>query len=224
MNTLLNTSYRMARVNIPPLSLAANGVTVLASSNTVAGNEYVLNGVSYLVVGSRQDIIDALNAARSMNTLCTTKVADFTDCFSSFPNFNQNVLNWDMSNAVNLTNMFKTCQQFNQDIGSWDVSNVNSFSHTFDGASAFNSNIGSWDVSSAADMENMFNNAASFNQPVEKWDVSNVTNMDSMFASASIFNQDLSDWCVTNLPTQPTAFDSLASAWTLPRPVWGTCP
>ena len=51
MNTLLNTSYRMARVNIPPLSLAANGVTVLAGSNTVAGNEYVLNGVSYLVVG-----------------------------------------------------------------------------------------------------------------------------------------------------------------------------
>jgi len=50
-----------------------------------------------------------------------------------------------------------------------------------------------------------------------------VTDMDYMFYSASAFNQDLSSWCVTNLTT-PTDFDSSATDWTLPKPVWGTCP
>jgi len=45
-----------------------------------------------------------------------------------------------------------------------------------------------------------------------------------MFYSATQFNQDLSHWCVTNIPSRPPGFDNNASSWTLPRPVWGTCP
>jgi len=45
-----------------------------------------------------------------------------------------------------------------------------------------------------------------------------------MFEDAVAFNQDLSSWCVSNIPFAPAAFDRRATAWTLPRPVWGTCP
>jgi len=54
--------------------------------------------------------------------------------------------------------------------------------------------------------------------------VSNVTYMSYMFAYAFAFNQDLSGWCVSLIPTEPTSFDIGATAWVLPRPVWGTCP
>jgi len=51
-----------------------------------------------------------------------------------------------------------------------------------------------------------------------------VTDMDYMFYSASEFNQDLYSWCVTNISLEPTDFDSSATDWVLPKPVWGTCP
>jgi len=48
--------------------------------------------------------------------------------------------------------------------------------------------------------------------------------MDRMFFVAESFNQDLSDWCVSLLPSEPSDFDDGATAWTEPRPIWGTCP
>jgi len=45
-----------------------------------------------------------------------------------------------------------------------------------------------------------------------------------MFLNATSFNQDLSGWCVSLIPSEPTLFDDGASAWILPKPVWGTCP
>ena len=48
--------------------------------------------------------------------------------------------------------------------------------------------------------------------------------MTEMFYVATSFNQDLSQWCVSNITTEPTNFALGATNWTLPRPVWGTCP
>jgi hypothetical protein len=73
-------------------------------------------------------------------------------------------------------------------------------------------------------MSQMFESATTFNQNISNWNVSNVTNMTNMFNVASSFNQDLSSWCVTNIPTAPSNFATGATAWTLPKPVWGTCP
>ncbi len=47
---------------------------------------------------------------------------------------------------------------------------------------------------------------------------------ESFFVGATSFNQDLSSWCVSKISTQPSDFDFLTHAWTLPKPVWGTCP
>ncbi|WP_373523563.1 BspA family leucine-rich repeat surface protein [Aquiflexum sp.] len=62
----------------------------------------------------------------------------------------------------------------------------------------------------------------SFNQPIDNWEVSQITNMDRMFNNNTDFNQDLSKWCVAKIPTIPKEFTN--SAWTLAKPVWGTCP
>jgi len=48
--------------------------------------------------------------------------------------------------------------------------------------------------------------------------------MSSMFFRAESFNQNLSGWCVANIPGPPVDFDTGATAWGLPRPIWGTCP
>jgi TonB family protein len=94
----------------------------------------------------------------------------------------------------------------------------------FLGATSFNQDVGAWDVSNVTDMNGMFVDASSFNQDIGAWDVSNVTDMNLMFANASSFNQDLSGWCVEKITAKPDAFDTGATSWVLPRPVWGTCP
>jgi len=71
----------------------------------------------------------------------------------------------------------------------------------------------------------MFDNAVKINDPnIALWDVSNVTDMDGMFIYAVSFNQDLSNWCVSNISSEPLEFSQGATSWTLPKPIWGTCP
>lgn len=135
-----------------------------------------------------------------------------------------NMNHWDVSVFVDMGSMFAGCTNFNSDISSWNVSNVNNMTSLFNSATSFNQNISGWNVGNVTSMEYMFNGSSSFNQNISNWDVSNVTAMGSMFLSASSFNQDLSGWCVTNIPTAPTNFATGATAWTLPKPVWGTCP
>jgi surface protein len=135
--------------------------------------------------------------------------------------FNQPLGTWNVSNVENMGDMFLSCP-FNQPIGDWKVSQVYEMSYMFMN-SPFNQPIDNWDVSRVMDMSNMFNNA-NFNQNISKWNVGNVELMNRMFFNNRVFNQDLSGWCVEWISSPPTNFDGNASAWTLPRPVWGTCP
>ena len=120
--------------------------------------------------------------------------------------------------------MFYDAQVFNDDISGWDISGISEMDHMFRGASIFNQDISGWDTSKITSMSYTFRFAKQFNQDISSWDTSSVTNMSYMFYQAESFNQDLSQWCVTGFSSEPTEFDTNALAWTLPKPVWGTCP
>ncbi len=158
-------------------------------------------------------------------------VYDMSGMFMSTPNFNQDLNNWDVSNVgrhseplnIEMYGMFFGAKSFNGDITNWDVSNVSKMRSMFNGASSFNQDISDWDTSSLRDMVAMFNGASSFNQDISGWDVSNAY-VDVLFFNATSFNQDLSSWCVDHINEKPQRFDEGATAWTQPRPIWGTCP
>ncbi len=158
-------------------------------------------------------------------------VYDMSGMFMNAANFNQDLNNWDVSQVglssdplVNdMYGMFYGASSFNGDITGWDVSNVTNMHAMFAGAESFNQDIGDWDVSSLQHMISMFANARSFNQDIGGWDVSNAY-MIWLFYYATSFNQDLSSWCVEHIDEKPEGFDKNATAWILPRPVWGTCP
>jgi surface protein len=161
---------------------------------------------------------------QNISTWNVSGVTDMQSMFESADAFNQNINTWDVSSVTNMQNMFASANAFNQNINTWDVSSVTNMQGMFGGAYVFNQNIGTWNVSSVTNMQGMFGGASVFNQNISTWNVSSVTNMINMFVNASSFNQDLSGWCVTNIPTTPTNFSLFATAWSLPKPVWGTCP
>jgi surface protein len=179
----------------------------------------------------------------------TSNVTHMFAMFDHASAFNQDIGDWDISNVANTGVMFYNASAFNQDIGGWDTSNVTWMEHMFNGASAFNQDIGGWDTSNVTSMGAMFNGALAFNQDIGGWNTSNVTDMGQMFREAGAFNQDiggwntsdvtdmaymfynagsfnqvLSRWCVSLIPEQPDGFDTGATAWTKPRPIWGACP
>lgn len=138
--------------------------------------------------------------------------------------FNQPLDQWDTRNVTNMLQMFEGQWSFDQPIGSWDTSNVTNMLRMFVGARSFNQPIGAWNTSRVEDMTQLFAGAWAFNQPLATWDTGSVVSMWGMFAGAEAFNQDLSGWCVAAIPEPPEMFDYDAISWTLPRPVWGTCP
>lgn len=206
--------------------LHPNGVTVLCP-DAAYGASGDVGGVTYTKrdgLGLRELIRAGDHAA--LRFACTSSVWDMSGhMFRNAPSFNQDISTWDTSRVTHMYGMFTGASAFNQDISAWDVSNVETMAGMFDGASAFNQDIGGWDTSSVGDMRFMFRDAVAFNQDIGGWDTSGVRDMNAMFENAASFNQDLSSWCVQPLlASPPPRFDSGAIAWTLPRPVWPTCP
>ena len=179
-------------------------------TSNVTHIQYMFNGAS------------AFN--QPLNSWNVSNVTDMSNMFQYATSFDQDISGWDVSNVTNLARMFLNATSFDQDISGWDVSKVTNMNAMFNGASAFNQPLNSWNVSNVTDMSNMFQYATSFDQPLNSWNVSNVTDMYYMFNGASAFNQDLSQWCVSNITEHPSIFDLGATNWTLPKPVWGTCP
>lgn len=157
-------------------------------------------------------------------TVLPRSVTNCEEMFQHCKYFNQDISMWDMSNVTNMTRMFNHTHLFNQSLNTWDVSNVVTMEDMFLHAYGFNGAIGDWNTSKVTNMHSMFNAARAFNQDIGNWNVSNVTNMEGMFFDTPKFNQNLSDWCVTNIPVIPSSFTYYENIWTLPKPVWGTCP
>ena len=136
------------------------------------------------------------------------------------------IIQWGTNQWVSMSSAFNGCSNLSlySATDSPDLSNVTNMSVMFASATQFNGDISGWGVSSVTDMAGMFYQATSFNQDIGAWNVSGVTDMSFMFYQATSFNQDLSGWCVSLIPSEPSNFDTDATAWVLPKPVWGTCP
>lgn len=211
----------------PIFYLSDNGITCICE-NVIAGDKGFIKGVEFEAVDNHL-LRKRYAEGKDMSKLCTSLVTEMRNLFQYNGNFNQPIGNWDVSNVTSMLEMFSRTN-FNQPIEAWDVSKVADMTKMFFG-SAFNQPIGAWNVSKVTSMREMFGGGddggfedyeAFFNQPIGEWDVSNVTKMDGMFGFNNNFNQDLSKWCVVKIPQIPAEFAT--AAWTLPKPVWGTCP
>ena len=156
-----------------------------------------------------------------------SNVQYMSSMFNGVTGFTGNLSSWITNSLIDISNMFENAILFNSDLSNWNVSGITSMRYVFQNATSFNGDISSWKVSNVQDMQGMFYSATSFNIDISSWDVSSVPEalgMFFMFQYAETFNQDLSSWCVTNIPSPPPYFDTGASSWVLPKPVWGTCP
>lgn len=178
--------------------LDSNGITIKCEKCKV-GQKGKVNEIEYEVVDN--DLLRIrIKQGFDLGKLCTSLVTDMStdndEGFFLVRDFNQNIVNWDVSNVGSMKWMF-----------------INS---------AFNQPIGIWDVSNVKNMEGMFQNS-SFNQPIYNWNVSKVTDMSWMFFN-SPFNQDISKWCVTSIKSEPEWFSSGSRLSQQNQPKWGTCP
>lgn len=177
------------------------------------------DGPEYVSVYNQQDA-KLYNSRAAISNL-----QDTSNMFSGDILFNEDISSWDMSNVTDMYSMFADAVSFNQDISKWDTSKVRNMGYVFKGAVNFDQYIGDWNTFSVTNMHQIFSGASDFNQDISKWDVSKVTNMDYMFYAANKFNQDLSLWCVSHQDANSgSTIIEGATNWTLPKPVWGTCP
>jgi surface protein len=105
-----------------------------------------------------------------------SNIQDFSYVFDADRNrllitFNEDLSNWDMSNATNLSHMFQCCRRFNSDVSRWNVSNVTDFSEMFVQCNVFNSDVSRWNTAAATDMNFMFFYCIAFNSDVADWNV-----------------------------------------------------
>lgn len=130
------------------------------------GSEFVVNGISYLVVDDNT-IRDHLDRA---DTLCVSKVSNMSFLFYSDATFNKDISNWDVSNVINMSSMFTFANSFNQNISGWNVSKVTNMDYMFYDTSSFNQDLSSWDVSKVINHLEVFkySSISSTNKPIFK--------------------------------------------------------
>ncbi len=158
-----------------------------------------------------------------LNAWNTSSMRSTASMFANTASFNQPLDNWNTSQVLDMRRMFASATAFNGAINTWDVSGVTNFYEMFNGASAFNQPLSNWDLGSALTLEGMFRNATAFNQDISNFFNGQVYDLSYMFYGASSFNQNLGPGYanVDNVsPSPPPGFDTGATAWTLPKPVW----
>ena len=113
--------------------------TIIAKDELISGSEYLLDGVSYLVVANNFELKSAYNSGRDMSTVVTTRVIDMNQLFSGKQSFNDDISSWDVSNVKYANRLFRNATDFNQDISAWDISNIQDFSAFLCWSSCFQS-------------------------------------------------------------------------------------
>ena len=220
------------------------GMFMYAWNNYTVGSLAPISGAENLVTSACTNMRRMFYTAQAsininMSAWDTSNVTNMSELFSQaeLSSIARNSLGtWNTSNVTTMEDIFYYNRSTGPvNIGSWDVSKVTTFKGAFYAPSfvtAMTADLSNWNTSSAIIMESMFeawgdsnNSSEGFNPGnIANWDVSNVSNMVRMFDNNERFNADLSGWCVQNIPSKPANFDNGTTAWTLPKPVWGTCP
>ena len=144
----------------------------------------------------------------NLSTWDVSAISNFSGTFRNFDfnNEDDDVSNWNVSNATNMKNMFFGCLTFNCNLSRWDVSNVVNMDGMFMGCEQFDSPLDLWDVSKVKSMTRMCMNCEQLNQPLNSWNVAQVTNMNGMFINCLQFNQPLNSWTPVNKCTSLEMF------------------
>jgi surface protein len=85
-----------------------------------------------------------------INNWCVSNITDFSRLFSPVNNldkasFNEDISNWDMSNAITVESMFERNLFFNQDLSNWNLGlKLQNAARMFFGAKSFNHNLCQW--------------------------------------------------------------------------------
>ena len=158
----------------------------------------------------------ALTTINNINKWDVSKVINFRGAFRNSENFNDNVGNWNTSNATILSTLFfaggitiagKFTNGGSNSIANWDTSNVTDMGFMFQYQPLFNYDMGAWNTSNVTNMTSMFagvnvipysifNNGGS--DSIKNWDTSKVTQFVSMFRSQKDFNQEIGLWNTSN--------------------------
>ena len=87
---------------------------------------------------------------------------------------------------------------FNQDISNWDVSNATFFTQMFQYCTGFNQPIGNWTTTNMQYIGSMLSHCSGFDQDLSNWVVTGVTNagnfMDGSTLSTTNYDRTLSGW------------------------------
>jgi surface protein len=160
----------------------------------------------------------------------TSEVLEMTSTFTGTKSFNGNVSTWKTGECTDMEALF-CASVFNGDISQWDTGRVTNMQILAKNNKNFNCDISKWNTRKVVKFNGAFENCDSFNRDLGGWDTSSVTNpqwnaanLQNMFKNCVKFNQDLSGWCVKEFPILPANFDTGCTAWTKPRPIWGSCP
>jgi surface protein len=101
--------------------------------------------------------------------------------------FNEDLGNWDVSNAESMMGMFMNAIEFRGlGLENWNVGKVWDFSYMFMN-SGFNGTLSGWNTSNAEILDSMFATTKAFNDDLSMWDVSRVHSMNGMFYDAAMF-------------------------------------
>ena len=178
-----SASKTFAVATPPPISLAANGVTILHTGLVSAVPSSTPLFIQANARGTSTEWFAVVNQSAKPYITSYALTNGTSSSYFKAPGQSQPVPfnNIVTTHMTEMVFMFYSASAFNQDISLWDTSNVTNMHAMFYGASAFNQPIGSWNTSKVTNMSYMFYSASAFNQPLNLWNTSNVTNMNAMF-------------------------------------------
>lgn len=211
---------------ISVIAHADGGVTYVATEAAEAGTFYEHEGKWFYIASDMDDLYDLLGLwdkaeySEDPHAVIDVQVGDIAKPLAADRIITTRV-NWSGTRGL-----LRARTIFNQYIGSFDISGFVSLASAFSQAAEYNQPMINWNTSKVARFDDAFLMADKYNQPLP-WDVSGAKSrgdFENMFNFAESFNQDLSAWCVPTIAAPPSLFDNGATAWVLPKPIWGTCP